>query len=38
MVNVQNKCYEICDNQVYVNELTLLLNDDYHSLKLHKST
>ena len=38
MVNIKNKYYTICDNVTCVDQLTVLLNDDYHRMWLHKST
>ena len=38
MVTLINKYIANCDNQVYVNKLSWLLENDYHHHNLHKAT
>ena len=38
MVEITNKCKEICSNPKYVKQLSWLLEDEYHHHGSHKST
>ena len=38
MIAIMNDCLAICGNLVFVNKLSWLLEDDYNSNGLHKST